>query len=34
MAVLKTDSKYSNTNVYAPFLNRFYALPLDVIYYF
>jgi hypothetical protein len=31
---LKTDSKYSNTNVYTPFLNRFCAAPLDVIYYF
>jgi hypothetical protein len=24
---LKTDSKYSNTDVYAPFLNRFSPLP-------
>jgi hypothetical protein len=34
MALLKTDSKYSNTKVYTPFLNRFCAAPLGVIYYF
>jgi len=31
MAVLQTDSKCSNTYVYAPLLNLVCALPLDVI---